>query len=78
MTQQPEDAGSSDVLRVTHGDPTAEELAALVVALLGRQHGAAATSVSTPARSGWNDRARNMPVMPRPGPGAWRASAQPR
>lgn len=72
------DAGTGrPVLRVVHGDPSAEELAALVTVLAAAggsrsEHGGSARS-----NSAWTDRARLVGAPPAPGPGAWRASALP-
>ncbi len=64
-------------LRVVRGEPTPEELAALVVVLQAR---ATATAGAGPAGpfSAWRDRSRYVRQPLRPGPGAWRASALPR
>ena len=60
-------------LRVVRGEPTAEELAALVAVLAARAAVAAAPRV----RSAWADPARRLSLTSRPGPGAWRRSALP-
>jgi len=61
------------VIRVTRGIPTAEELAALVGALLSRP---IPTAAAAPAPSRWARSAR--PRLPgRTGADAWRASALP-
>ncbi|MDP9396888.1 MAG: acyl-CoA carboxylase subunit epsilon [Actinomycetota bacterium] len=65
MTEQP-------LLRVVRGDPTPEELAALVAVLSARPAPAAAPPVR---RSVWRDPARLVRRPLRSGPGAWRASA---
>ncbi|HEY9474522.1 MAG TPA: acyl-CoA carboxylase subunit epsilon [Mycobacteriales bacterium] len=71
---QPED---TPTLRVVRGEPTAEELAALVAVFT-------AVAVSRPGsgprqdRTGWSDRASSLGAPVYPGPGAWRASALPR
>jgi Acyl-CoA carboxylase epsilon subunit len=64
------------VLRVVRGDPTPEELAALLAVLSVRSRAAAAPTSPTPTSS-WNDRSRlvRRPVHPRPG--GWRRSALP-
>ena len=62
------------MLRVLRGEPTVEELAALVAVVTARA--AAAPPESTP-RSAWTDRARLVRRCPAPGPGAWRASGWP-
>jgi len=69
---------SGPVLEVVAGDPSAEELAALTVALsavLATRDGPAGRPW---AASGWADRSRMMGAPPRPGPDAWRRSARPR
>jgi Acyl-CoA carboxylase epsilon subunit len=62
------------LLRVVRGEPTAEELAALVAVLAAR---AGAEPPPEPLRSAWADPARQL-FAPRVGPGAWRRSALPR
>jgi hypothetical protein len=54
------------------GNPTPEELAA-VVALLATT-GGEAEEPPAPAQSAWNDRAALLRQPLRRGPGAWRAS----
>jgi len=61
-------------LHVVRGQPTGEELAALVAVLAAR---AAPSTVDIPARSAWADPARRMRRPLRPGPSAWRRSALP-
>ena len=67
---------SGPTLKVVAGDPSAEELAALTVAL------AAALTArgpgGRPGRSspGWADRSRAMNAPLRSGPDAWRRSAR--
>ncbi|MFD0685423.1 acyl-CoA carboxylase subunit epsilon [Actinomadura fibrosa] len=71
-------------LRVVHGDPTPEEVAALVAVLTARARAAAAARGGGDTRppSRWADRSRLVRrtaaggVLPR-GPGAWRASGLP-
>ena len=70
---------SGPALEVVAGDPSAEELAALTVALsavLAARGGPA----GRPGRAspGWADRSRMMGAPPAPGPDAWRRSARPR
>ncbi|MGZ4469782.1 MAG: acyl-CoA carboxylase epsilon subunit [Nocardioidaceae bacterium] len=63
------------LLRVVRGEPSAEELAALVAVVAAR---AAASGPRPPARvSAWTDRSRRVRRPLRPGPGAWQASAWP-
>ncbi|MBA3233345.1 MAG: acyl-CoA carboxylase subunit epsilon [Propionibacteriales bacterium] len=67
------------LLRIVRGNPTDEEVAALVAVVAAR--GAAAAGVNRAAdrrqRSGWADHARGVRGRHLPGPGAWRASAFP-
>ena len=62
-------------LRVVKGDPTPEELAALVAVLAAVGGAAAPTTRRTPE---WNAPRRLHRVAHHPGPGGWRASALPR
>ena len=64
-------------VRVVRGEPTAEELAALVVALAATA-GAEPTAPLPPVRSGWASYADAIRAPLHPGPGAWVASARPR
>jgi Acyl-CoA carboxylase epsilon subunit len=63
-------------LRIVKGDPTPEEIAALV-AVLARM-GSGAAPEPPPRRSEWASHHRRMRSVLNPGPGAWRASALPR
>ena len=66
-------------LEIVAGHPSAEELAALTVALsavLAARGGPAVRPGR--AASGWADRSRMMGAPHSPGPDAWRRSAQPR
>jgi len=65
-------------LKVVAGHPSAEELAALTVALsavLAARGGPAGQPGRAP--SGWADRSRMMGAPLRPGRDAWRRSARP-
>lgn len=63
-------------LRVVKGDPTAEELAALVAVVSAK---AAAVGVDdTTQPTSWASYWRRVRTPLRPGRGAWRASALPR
>ncbi len=61
------------VLRVISGNPTDEELAAILAIV------ASATPEPEPARrvSLWNDLSRGIHSTPKPSPTAWRASTMP-
>lgn len=63
------------LLRVVKGDPTPEELAALVAVVAGR---GAAAAPEPPHFSLWSRKARQIRPPQRPGFGAWRASMMPR
>jgi hypothetical protein len=63
------------LLRVVTGDPTAEELAALVAVLASLGGSADAPPRRTPV---WNAPRRLVRSTHRHGPGAWRASGLPR
>jgi hypothetical protein len=63
---------------VARGEPTAAELAALVVVLSALPGRARGEQAGPPARSEWSSPARLMRPALVAGPGAWRASALPR
>jgi hypothetical protein len=71
-----EDVGeAAPVLRVVRGDPTPEELAALVAVVAALGGGPAAPAARrTPV---WNRPARLQRQALRPGPDAWRSSGLP-
>ena len=73
MTSDDTGAEARPALTVVHGgEPTPEEVAALVVALSA----VAPTELAAPRRAGWADRA---PMLRKPlehGPGRWAASAR--
>ena len=63
------------ILQVVKGDPTPEELAALIMVVAARS---AATPAPEPERANnWATYWRNARTPLRPGPGRWRASAHP-
>ncbi|HAS08760.1 MAG: hypothetical protein GM44_3230 [actinobacterium acAMD-2] len=63
---------SEPVLRVISGDPSPEELAAVLAVVLRPQ----ATAVEPEPTSQWNDRSHALRSPLTPGPHAWRASAR--
>ena len=65
------------LLRVVRGDATAEEIAALVAALLARTGDAEAPRPARSVSGFWADRSRLLRRPLSPGPGAWRGSALP-
>jgi hypothetical protein len=64
-------------LRVVRGDPTPEEIAALVAVLTARARAASASPPAPRPRSAWSDPSRRLRGTLPHGPGAWRASALP-
>ena len=64
-------------LQVIHGDPTPEELAALVAVLTARAGAAAGPARPKPRRSAWSAPSRRLRRPLPHGPGAWRSSALP-
>ena len=69
-------ASATPLLRVVKGDPTAEELAALVAVVAARNAAAAATDSEQPKpRSEWGHPVRQHRGAHRVGRGQWRASA---
>jgi hypothetical protein len=65
---------SRPLLTVVRGEPTPEQLAALV-AVVGARATAGAADEPAPVRSLWARPRLRSPLTP--GPGAWRASALP-
>jgi hypothetical protein len=65
------------VLRIVKGDPTPEEIAALVTVLSART-AAVGGEEPPPRRSEWAGHERRMRRPVHPSPGGWRASAFPR
>jgi hypothetical protein len=68
---------SGPTLKVVAGDPSAEELAALTVALAAALAGRGPGGRPGRSSPGWADRSRTMNAPLRPGPDAWRRSARP-
>jgi hypothetical protein len=69
-------AGPRPALTIVRGEPTAAELAALIVVLAGRPRPAGLQARRR--ASEWAARRRLMRPELAAGPGAWRASALPR
>lgn len=72
---EPDDA-VRPLLRVVSGDPTPEELAALVAVVAARSGGAVEPPRAPTSR--WAARGLLLRRPLHPGPGAWRACALPR
>ena len=76
----PSDGGSGPhnerpLLRVVSGNPTEEELAAILAVVAAR---GSAPSMPAPQFSLWARKSRMVRPVQRPGFGAWRASMMPR
>ncbi len=66
------------LLRVVKGEPTADELAALVAVVAARRSaGLESTDDTGPRRSGWTNRARAQRGIHRHGPDGWRQASPP-
>jgi hypothetical protein len=74
VTETPEQ--EQPLLRIVKGDPTSEEVAALVSVVSALAAGAQATDAAAQPRPEWGAPPPNMPAPHRHGPGAWRASAR--
>jgi Acyl-CoA carboxylase epsilon subunit len=74
------DQGSrpAPVLRVVHGSPSPEEIAALVAVLAAQAPAQGAASGRRILRNGWSERSRLLRAPLLRGPGGWRASGLPR
>jgi hypothetical protein len=64
-------------LTIVRGEPTPEEIAALVTVLTARLESAGQARVGAAPRYGWSSRSRMVRGPLSRGPGAWRASALP-
>ena len=69
---------SGPALQVVRGEPTSEELAAVVAVLAAAGAGADADTPPPAPVSAWTDRARLVRAPVSTGPAGWRASAFPR
>jgi len=72
MSDEPGDEQRRPMLRIVRGEPTDEELAALVAVLAGRA--AAPRAPGSEAPSVWRDRAALLRRPLHPGPAAWRSA----
>jgi hypothetical protein len=64
------------LLRIVRGEPTDEEVVALVTALLSRTAGTGGSATATRS-SAWSARSPGLRLPLWPGPGAWRATTRP-
>jgi len=74
-TAEPPTAEPLPAFRITVGNPTADELAAVTALLLAISRSRAAAGQSAQPVGGWADPALRLRRPLPPGPGAWRASA---
>ncbi|HEX5567187.1 MAG TPA: acyl-CoA carboxylase subunit epsilon [Streptomyces sp.] len=67
------------MIKVVHGNPTPEELAAALAVVRTRAAAAAAVEPAADRPSEWSDPARTVPGhhLPHPGPRAWRTTYWP-
>ena len=70
--------GQPPELAIVAGNPSAEEIAAVVTVLSARSGPAGPTGSGETARYGWSARSRLLRAPVLRGPGGWRASALPR
>jgi hypothetical protein len=68
---------SERFLQVVHGDPSPEEIAALVAVLTARARAATGGDRPSPRRSAWADPSRRLLRTLPHGPGAWRSGSLP-
>ncbi|MGA4543308.1 acyl-CoA carboxylase subunit epsilon [Uniformispora flossi] len=61
------------MIKIVRGEPTPEELAAIVTVIAAKSAGGGAAEAFAPP-SQWNAPARLVRTPLRPGPGAWQAS----
>lgn len=64
-------------LTIVRGDPTPEEIAALIMVLTARRQSAGSAKAGEAPRYGWSSRSRMVRGPISRGPGAWRASGLP-
>ena len=69
--------GPSPVLSIVAGNPTPEQVAALVTVLFGVTAPAGAAGPGPVMRSEWASKSRPLRLPLHRGPGTWRASARP-
>ena len=76
MTSSQPDAPAGVLLSVVRGQPTPEQLAALIAVVSARNAAGAAETPTASATSLWSHPQLRTPLSH--GPGAWRASGLPR
>jgi hypothetical protein len=73
-----DDLDQPPVLAFVRGNPSAEQIAAMVTVLSARTGRAGPPRAGEAARYGWSARSRLLRAPTARGPGGWRASALPR
>jgi hypothetical protein len=77
MTEETASEERAPLLRIVKGDPTPEEVAALVTVVSAMAAGAAEAAARDKApKPEWSAHRRKLPTTYRHGHGAWRASAR--
>jgi len=71
-------AAEAPLIRIDRGDPTAEELAAVLAVLVAAGAGRLSAPAAPAPKSGWTDRSRYVRGELSHGPNGWRAGAFPR
>ena len=74
--EAPETPEQASLLRIVKGDPTPEEVAALVSVVSGMSAGAQSTTARPRPKPEWGAHHRKVRGTHRHGPGAWRATAR--
>jgi hypothetical protein len=67
----------NEVVKIVKGNPTPEEIAAVVTVIAARAAAVPAPQADTGRASNWATYWRNARTPFHPGPGQWRASAHP-
>ncbi len=75
-TNEAETPQQPSLLRIVKGDPTPEEVAALVSVVSGMSAGAQSTPARPTPKPQWGANHRKVRGTHRHGPGAWRATAR--
>ncbi len=70
------DEGTEPLLRIVQGEPTSDEVAALVAVVSALAAGAQAADATVAPRPEWGAHHRRLRGSHRHGPGAWRAAAR--
>ena len=76
MNEHNEAPEQRSLLRIVKGDPTAEEVAALVSVVSGMSAGAQSGTAKPRPKPEWGANHRKVRGTHRHGPGAWRATAR--